>query len=86
MGRDNTGRCRGCQAPMTWALTDRGKGIPLDPDPVPDGNLVQAGENADDGRMIVRYLAKGEEPEPGVARYKTHFATCENADEFRRTK
>lgn len=79
----NTGTCRGCQGPMLWALTDKGKGIPLDPDSVPDGNLVAAGEPAADGRMVVRYIRKGEELPEGTLRFKSHFATCPNAEQFR---
>lgn len=76
------GVCRGCGNEIRWALTDKGKGIPLDPEPVDDGNLVLDGEHGD-GRPVVRYVRKGEDT--GILpRYKTHFATCENADEFRK--
>jgi hypothetical protein len=32
-------RCRSCDAPMFWAETSRGKRIPLDQQPVHDGNM-----------------------------------------------
>lgn len=82
MGRSNTGICRGCGAEMRWALTDKGKGIPLDPEPVADGNLVLDSEAAD-GRPVVRYVRKGEDT--GILpRYVAHFATCPEAKEFRK--
>jgi len=36
----NQGTCTSCMAPILWASTEKGKAIPLDRDPVPDGNLV----------------------------------------------
>jgi hypothetical protein len=70
---------------MLWAINEKsGKGNPLDPEPVPDGNVIPTGETHEDGRMYVRNLHKGEEPPPGTPRYVSHFATCPNAEEFRK--
>jgi len=73
-------QCSSCGAPIRWERTVNDKPIPLDPEPVPDGNL----SIRDDGRVY--HVAQG----PGVlsmedvALYKTHFATCPNADTHRR--
>jgi hypothetical protein len=32
-------RCRSCDAPITWAVTRKGRRIPLDPEPVAGGNI-----------------------------------------------
>lgn len=78
------GTCRGCGAEMRWALTDKGRGIPLDPEPVETGNLVLADEAAD-GRPIVRYVRKGEDT--GIQpRYVSHFVTCPEAESFKRKR
>lgn len=76
------GVCRGCGSAMRWAVTDRGKGIPLDPEPVDIGNLVLDGEEGD-GRPRVRYVRKGEDT--GILpRYVAHFVTCPEAKGFRK--
>lgn len=56
------------------------KPIPLDPDPVPDGNLGIR----DDGRVYSMGNPEQGALDVGVPRYKTHFATCPNAAEHRR--
>jgi hypothetical protein len=69
--------CKSCGAPIRWERTVNGKPIPLDPEPVEDGNLGIR----DDGRVY----HQGEDAlDLGVPLYKTHFATCPNADEHRR--
>jgi len=71
--------CRSCQAPVIWAVTARGKRIPMDAGPREDGGFVLRGQRADDPPLA---LAKGESRgrEP---RYVSHFATCPQADEHR---
>ena len=75
-------KCRFCGAPVIWVQTDKGKTMPIDPDPVEHGNLrlIPVGETGK-----VHYLKKGEleedSPEP---RYVSHFATCPNAKQHRK--
>jgi hypothetical protein len=68
-------RCRSCDAPIEWAITTKGQRIPLDPEPGPGGNLVLV-----DG--VARHPTLGE----GVPylQYTSHFATCPDAERFRR--
>jgi len=73
-------QCGSCGAPIRWERTVNDKPIPLDPEPVDDGNLGIR----DDGKVY--HLG---DPEKGalpidVPRYKTHFATCPNAASHRR--
>jgi hypothetical protein len=78
-------QCRSCKASVIWAVSEKGKRIPMDADPVADGNF------------ILEYSAVGEPP---VARprnatigtvefrdglgFKSHFATCPDAGEWRK--
>lgn len=73
-----------CEARIVWAVTDRGKRMPVDADPSPaDGNI----------KLSVRYTG----PEPlatvlsaaarfGLTLRTSHFATCPDADRFRRRR
>lgn len=72
-------RCDSCSAPIIWAFTERGKKIPLDPDPDPKGNMV-LDNNADDGTVIAVYAKE----EDSRARYVSHFATCPDAGMWRK--
>lgn len=66
--------CRSCGARITWLETAGGKKIPVDEDPVPDGNIIVVGKMA-------HVLGKGQETtEP---RYVSHFVTCPQAGEWR---
>jgi hypothetical protein len=64
-------RCRSCQAPILWARTTRGKSVPLDAEPCADGNLTLV-----DG--VAHYGALA-----GQRHYKSHFATCKQANAWR---
>lgn len=75
--------CSKCKAPITWAYTESGKRMPLDPLPHPDGNVVYAGDGAD----RVRVLKKADQGDlflAGLQRYNSHFVTCPAADSFRK--
>lgn len=74
-------RCRSCGALIYWATTDKGRSMPIDATPCPEGNvlLTRRGE-----ALKARVLAAGEEVEPGRNRWVSHYATCEQADQWRR--
>lgn len=67
--------CKACGAPVEWVHTEKGKAIPLDVGVVENGNLRLDGIGP---RRVARYVAAGEGDRV------THFATCPNADEFRK--
>lgn len=67
-------RCSACGAPIQWCKTINGKSIPMDPDGDEHGNMTIL----DDGTAI------HVKPEDGYGLYTSHFATCPNAEEFRR--
>lgn len=62
-------RCRSCGAPVTWAKTESGKSMPIERSD--DGNLTY---DAATGRVL-------HDPEGA---WVSHFATCGQADEWRR--
>lgn len=81
------GNCRSCQATIRWAITNRNRAMPIDPVPVPDGNIrirpnaATRGKDACDvlhGQSLASAQAGGEKL------YKSHFSTCEHAGKWRR--
>lgn len=76
-------RCRSCPAEIRWAVTAQGNRIPLDVEAVSDGNLALL---ADTEPPIALVIAPGEQllADDGT-RYVSHFATCPNADQHRRS-
>jgi hypothetical protein len=94
------GSCRACDASIRWARNiATGKGIPLDPDPVafergarglfaaatPD-EIADSGTLVKSGEVAVYMLRQNDEPPAGTACYITHFATCPDAETFRKPK
>lgn len=72
--------CSSCQAPIIWAKTEAGRAMPLDAEPVDDGNM----ELLPDG--ICRFVPKGDHTTVVVPLYKSHFATCPHARTHRKAK
>lgn len=73
----NTVPCSSCGAPMLFVKTSKGKMIPLDPEPCPDGNIFLA-----DG---IAYFTKKGDLFTAPA-YKSHSATCSNSLQHRKPK
>ena len=76
-------RCRTCTREILWALTERGKPIPIDPEPRPDGNIVLGGFGGVEDRVAHVLGAEETTSEP---RYVSHFATCPQAETHRRRR
>lgn len=77
--------CRSCHAPILWAVTGKGSSMPVDPDPVPDGNL----ELLDTRPGMQPRVVVVDPQQPTLderPRYVSHFVTCPNADQHRRTR
>jgi hypothetical protein len=70
--------CRSCRAKIIWAKTVNNQSIPLDAEPVEDGNM--------DLQHGVATVVKKEERLPGTLLYKSHFATCPDAQKYRSKK
>lgn len=97
MTRFEISTCRSCFRVMAWAMTGAGRMIPLDA----DRNAGRPLEYTDDGKagriqemsllfpeatVAVRTLGDGELADPDLPIWRSHFATCPNADEHRRTR
>ena len=77
--------CRSCGAEVLWAETTGGKRIPLDPEPVAAGALLVVKRRmSPSGELVplVRPVRRGEAP--ASPRYQTHFASCPDADRWRK--
>lgn len=73
LGQD--GLCRSCGKPIAWRKTPQDRFMPLDLEPVADGNIW-----LDDGVAVHVHRAG---PPPGVVLYVSHFKTCPDRDEWR---
>jgi len=74
--------CSSCGAPIIWAKSKAGKAMPVDAEPVRDGNVM-----LEQHGLRVTAVVTGESMLPGVQTlYKSHFATCPNADAHRKRR
>lgn len=77
--------CAACQRPMHYVHTAAGRTMPLDPEPVE----VQD-DRANWHRGLFVYAPEGHvrsaRPEDPGPFFRSHFATCPEADRFRRTR
>jgi|HubBroStandDraft_4_1064222.scaffolds.fasta_scaffold00070_27 hypothetical protein len=76
----NTAKCSSCGAAIIWAKTGRENLMPIDAEPVHDGNV----HIRDDGVAVV-LNAEERSRHVGPLR-KSHFATCINAARHRKAK
>lgn len=76
---------KGCGKSIAFRLTRTGAKMPLDPVPVPDGNVALIGES-DDREGIAEVLEgdRGDGYEGHL--YITHFATCQDGARFRNSR
>ena len=70
-----TATCKSCGARIIWAITGNGKKMPVDAKPTDKGNIVLEGEEP-----VAVYV------DPGTGTHTSHFATCPNAAEHRKSK
>lgn len=81
-------RCRTCHAYILWARTTTGGVMPIDWRRNPDGNVVLVFEpNTDKPLAMVVGPADTLSPDAkAMPRHMPHYATCPQADEWRRKK
>lgn len=84
---DRVTACRGCGKEIAFIKTEKGKTMPVDPEPVwvkqeKGGKpFIQV-----DGNYVYGWIAGDAEDDPDsnlIAAYVSHFATCEQAERFR---
>lgn len=77
-------RCRSCGAEIVWAITDHGRKMPLDAKPYEGGSsnglfvLLPDAERAPSAIAVPPAAYEGEEL------HTSHFATCPDAESWRR--
>lgn len=75
-------RCRSCEAEVLWTMTEHGKRMPLDAEPYdgpePSGLFVLRGEGD-----TPQAVAATPESFPGEPLFRSHFATCPDANDWR---
>jgi hypothetical protein len=74
------GRCRSCGAEVIWAKTEAGRPMPVDVEPDPAGNL----HLWLDGNHEYRCAVIVESWPDYRPRFRPHFATCPDAQSWRR--
>lgn len=70
-----TSECRSCDASIVWMRTVNDKNIPVDTDTVDEENLEWT--TGDHGNQV---------PVFDPSEHTSHFATCPNADQHRRSR
>lgn len=75
--------CKSCHAKIFFALTEKGKRMPLDNDPVADGNLVIEASPAGLGEMPLVRAYDVVVDGATSRRFVSHFATCDRASSWR---
>ena len=72
-------RCRSCDAEIVWAITSAGRRMPVDAAVDDGGNLVLVPDGDDPLVLVVG----ADDTRP---RHRPHFATCPDADDWRRNR
>jgi hypothetical protein len=77
--------CRSCHARIRWAMTPQGKRIPVDAEPVENGNLALHVDVSLD--LVAVPVAPGQTfiGDDGK-RYVAHFATCDDPARWRKPR
>lgn len=77
--------CRSCGAPIVWAETVAGKLMPVDRDPVADGNVrLSLGPGGSTRSLTLSGPVLDEAREEGLELRLSHFVTCPQAAAHRR--
>lgn len=74
-------RCRTCGRPIVWAVTRNGKDMPVNPEPVKDGNIKLTARPGMAPLADVLPVAKRFGRKDLVT---SHFTNCPGADRWRR--
>lgn len=78
--------CRGpnCGAPMRRMLTEGGRRMPVDPEPVDDATVVVRRDPED--RVRAHVIGGGDLRDADETTWRAHWATCPDAPSFRKSK
>jgi hypothetical protein len=87
-------KCRSCGAAIEWAVTERGKRMPVDAEPVEDGTILLSHKVMGEPPVAtVQSKAQIEQARSEAAHlgqphrlFKSHFATCPQSNRWRKLK
>jgi hypothetical protein len=77
--------CRSCGAPILWAISLAGILSPIDPNPVAGGNVALDLDRDPPLATFDNAKTREQKTDPGP-RYVSHFATCPDAQRFRKLR
>ena len=76
--------CRSCGRPITWVQTEHGRRMPVDVDPMPDdADAGFALRKLPTGDLLAIAGTRAQLPDDVL--HLSHFATCPDADRWRRS-
>jgi hypothetical protein len=81
--------CRSCRARIFFALTEKGRRMPIDAKPTKDGNVqvIERSGQTPVARVLGKHpLELMREMHPNRPLYTSHFATCTSAAAHRKRK
>lgn len=67
--------CKSCGQPIVWALTTKGRRMPIDPEPVAGGNVDVA---------VIAGVRHAIGTAPGEGTHVSHFSSCPDAARHRK--
>lgn len=76
--------CRSCNAAVQWTRTSKGKPMPLDADPHPDGTFLALPDPHAAGPTIAEFIPAALRGQYPGKLHRSHFATCPNAAAHRK--
>lgn len=76
-------KCKSCGASIVWGVTEKGRRMPLDPEPSPEwGNVERVG--GDDVRVLSGATLDAARA-ANTRLFVSHFATCPTAAQHRKS-
>lgn len=78
--RGDYGPCSSCRRACRWTVSTKGKRLPLDPAPEPDGTIALADVEGETVGVVVSGDLLEHLRRRGAKLYRSHFATCPHAD------
>lgn len=73
--------CRSCNAAIIWTTTKKGKKMPIDAEPAGKGPFILEPPEEDPIAVFI-----GEKDPYTGERFTSHFSTCPNAEQHRRSR
>lgn len=83
MSASKSSKCRACGEPLVWAVSQKGRMMPVEKEPHPEGTVQLTERN---GSWYAKILKADEARTFQGPLYRSHFSSCPKADQFRRRR